>query len=130
MLDGDGCIAIVKQPYPDRNPIYRLTVSVCQNCLQTLEHFRRSVDVDGVIYAVKRKLEHNKQVYTLNYSGPRALLVIRRLRAFLVRKRPEAQVAISFCLNGQISRRFGPHGVPREVEAVRVAHYLKLRALK
>jgi hypothetical protein len=130
MLDGDGCIAIVKQPYPDRNPIYRLTVSVCQNCLQTLEHFRRSVGVDGVIYAVKRKLEHNKQVYTLNYSGPRALLVIRRLRAFLVRKRPEAQVAISFCLNGQISRRFGPHGVPREVEAVRVAHYLKLRALK
>ncbi|MES2840016.1 MAG: hypothetical protein V4794_07045 [Pseudomonadota bacterium] len=130
MLDGDGCIAIVKQPYPDRNPIYRLTVSVCQNCLQTLEHFRRSVGVDGVIYAVKRKLEHNKQVYTLNYSGPRALLVIRRLRACLVRKRPEAQVAISFCLNGQISRRFGPHGVPREVEAVRVAHYLKLRALK
>lgn len=130
MLDGDGCIAIVKQPYPDRNPIYRLTVSVCQNCLQTLEHFRRSVGVDGVIYAVKRKLEHNKQVYTLNYSGPRALLVIRRLRAFLVRKRPEAQVAISFCLNGQISRRFGPHGVPREVETVRVAHYLKLRALK
>ncbi|MDP3626117.1 MAG: hypothetical protein Q8S12_05960 [Hydrogenophaga sp.] len=130
MLDGDGCIAIVKQPYPDRNPIYRLTVSVCQNCLQTLEHFRRSVGVDGVIYAVKRKLEHNKQVYTLNYSGPRALLVIRRLRALLVRKRPEAQVAISFCLNGQISRRFGPHGVPREVEAVRVAHYLKLRALK
>ena len=130
MLDGDGCIAIVKQPYPDRNPIYRLTVSVCQNCLQTLEHFRRSVGVDGMIYAVKRKLEHNKQVYTLNYSGPRALLVIRRLRAFLVRKRPEAQVAISFCLNGQISRRFGPHGVPREVEAVRVAHYLKLRALK
>jgi hypothetical protein len=130
MLDGDGCIAIVKQPYPDRNPIYRLTVSVCQNCLQTLEHFRRSVGVDGVIYAVKRKLEHNKQVYTLNYSGPRALLVIRRLRAFLVRKRPEAMVAISFCLNGQISRRFGPHGVPTDVEAVRVAHYLKLRALK
>lgn len=130
MLDGDGCIAIVKQPFANRNPIYRLTVSVCQNCLQTLEHFRRSVGVDGVIYAVKRKLEHNKQVYTLNYSGPRALMVIRRLRAFLVRKRPEALVAISFCLNGQISRRFGPHGVPTEVEAVRVAHYLKLRALK
>lgn len=130
MLDGDGCIAIVKQPFPDRNPIYRLTVSVCQNCLQTLEHFRRSVGVDGVIYAVKRKLEHNKQVYNLNYSGPKALLVIRRLRAFLVRKRPEALVAISFCLNGQISRRFGPHGVPAAVEAVRVSHYLKLRALK
>lgn len=130
MLDGDGCIAIIKQPFANRRPIYRLTVSVCQNCLQTLEHFRRCVGVDGVIYAVKRKLEHNKQVYTLNYSGPKALLVIQRLRAYLVRKRPEALVAISFCLNGQISRRFGPHGVPADVEAVRVAHYLKLRALK
>lgn len=130
MLDGDGCIAIIKQPFANRRPIYRLTVSVCQNCLQTLEHFRRCVGVDGVIYAVKRKLEHNKQVYTLNYSGPKALLLIRRLRTLLVRKRPEALVAISFCLNGQISRRFGPHGVPADVEAVRVAHYLKLRALK
>lgn len=130
MLDGDGCIAIVKQPFRTRRPIYRLIVSICQNCLQTLEHFRRCVGVDGVIYAVKRKLEHNKQVYNLNYSGPKALLVIRRLRAYLVRKRPEALVAISFCLNGQISQRFGRHGVPPEVEAVRVAHYLKLRALK
>lgn len=130
MLDGDGCIAIVRQPYPNRSTIYRLTVSVCQNCLQTLEHFRRSVGVHGVIYAVKRKLEHNKQVYTLNYSGPKALLVILRLRSLLVRKRPEALVAMSFCLHGQISRRFGPHGVPTSVEAVRVAHYLKLRALK
>ncbi len=130
MLDGDGCIAIIKQPFPNRRPIYRLIVSIVQNCLQTLEHFRRCVEVDGVIYAVKRKLEHNKQVYTLNYSGPKALLVIRRLRAYLVRKRLEALVAISFCLNGQISRRFGPRGVPTDVEAVRVAHYLKLRALK
>lgn len=130
MLDGDGCIAIVKQPFRTRRPIYRLVVSICQNCLQTLEHFRRCVGVDGVIYAAKRKLEHNKQVYNLNYSGPKALLVIRRLRAYLVRKRPEALVAISFCLNGQISQRFGRYGVPPEVEAVRVAHYLKLRALK
>lgn len=130
MLDGDGCIAIIKQPFQHRKPIYRLVVSICQNCLQTLEHFRRCVGVDGAIYPVKRKLEHNKQVYNLNYSGPKALLVIRRLRAYLVRKRPEALVAISFCLNGQISRRFGPHGVPAAVEAVRVSHYLKLRALK
>lgn len=130
MLDGDGCIAVIRQPFRNRRPIYRLIVSVVQNCRQTLEHFRRCVGVDGVIYDVKRKLEHNKQVYTLNYSGPKALLVIRRLRAYLVRKRLEALVAISFCLNGQISRRFGPRGVPPDVEAVRVAHYLKLRALK
>ena len=130
MLDGDGCIAVIKQPFRNRRPIYRLIVSIVQNCRQTLEHFRRCVGVDGVIYDVKRKLEHNKQVYTLNYSGPKALLVIQRLRAYLVRKRLEALVAISFCLNGQISRRFGPHGVPADVEAVRVAHYLKLRALK
>jgi len=83
--------------------------------LATIEHFRRYMGVDGAIYPARRKLEHNKQDYKLNYSGPKALLVIRRLRAYLVRKRPEALVAISFCLNGQISRRFGPRGVPKEV---------------
>ncbi|MGC4367034.1 hypothetical protein [Hydrogenophaga sp. R2] len=130
MLDGDGCVAIVRQTYPDRNANYRLVVQVTQNCLQTLEHFRSCVGVTAPIHEVKRRIGHNRQVYTLNYAGPKALLVLQRLRAYLVRKRPEAEVALSFIEKGQVGRRFGPRGVPPQLEAIRISHYNKLRALK
>ncbi|MGQ2923876.1 hypothetical protein [Hydrogenophaga sp. ANAO-22] len=130
MLDGDGCIAIVMQPFPNRRSIFRLIVSISQNCLQTLEHFQRCVSVPSVIYAVRRQIGHNKQVYTLNFTGPNAMRLVKLLNDYLVRKRQEAVVALSFCENGQISRRFGRHGVPPDIESIRVAHYKKLRALK
>lgn len=130
MLDGDGCIAIVKQPFPTRRSIFRLIVTISQNCLQTLQHFQRCVNVPSTIYAVRRQLGHNKQVYTLNFTGPNAMRLVQLLKNYLVRKRQEATVALSFCELGQISRRFGRHGVPPAVESIRVAHYKKLRALK
>lgn len=130
MLDGDGCVAIVRQTYPYRNANYRLVVQVTQNCLQTLQHFRSCVGVMAPIHEVKRRIGHNRQVYTLNYAGPKALLVLQRLRAYLVRKRPEAEVALSFIEKGQVGRRFGPRGVPPQLEAIRISHYNKLRALK
>ncbi|MDO9436007.1 hypothetical protein [Hydrogenophaga sp.] len=130
MLDGDGCIAIVKQPFANRRSIFRLIVSISQNCLQTLQHFQRCVNVPSMIYAVRRQIGHNKQVYTLNFTGPNAMRLVKLLHDYLVRKRQEATVALSFCENGQISRRFGRHGVPPVVESIRVAHYKKLRALK
>lgn len=130
MLDGDGCIAIVKQPFANRRSIFRLIVSISQNCLQTLQHFQRCVNVPSMIYAVRRQIGHNKQVYTLNFTGPNAMRLVKLLHDYLVRKRQEAAVALSFCENGQISRRFGRYGVPAVVESIRVAHYKKLRALK
>ncbi|RFP76174.1 hypothetical protein DY262_20580 [Hydrogenophaga borbori] len=130
MLDGDGCVAIVKQTYPNRVSTYRLVVQVTQNCLQTLKHFRVCVGVPGPIHEVKRRIGHNRQVYALMYSGPKAVLVLQRLAAHLVRKRPEAEVALSFIEKGQVGRRFGGRGVPPSIEQIRISHYNKLRALK
>ncbi|QRR34020.1 hypothetical protein JNX00_20720 [Hydrogenophaga sp. YM1] len=130
MLDGDGCIAIVKQTYPNRASTYRLVVQVTQNCLQTLKHFRVCVGVPGTIHEVKRRIGHNRQVYALHYAGPKAVLVLQRLAAHLVRKRPEAEVALSFIEKGQVGRRFGSRGVPPAIEQIRISHYNKLRALK
>ncbi|QRR33993.1 hypothetical protein JNX00_20575 [Hydrogenophaga sp. YM1] len=130
MLDGDGCVAIVKQTYPNRASTYRLVVQVTQNCLQTLKHFRVCVGVPGTIHEVKRRIGHNRQVYALHYAGPKAVLVLQRLAAHLVRKRPEAEVALSFIEKGQVGRRFGPRGVPPAIEQIRISHYNKLRALK
>jgi hypothetical protein len=130
MLDGDGCVAIVKQTYPKRSSTYRLVVQVTQNCLQTLKHFRVCVGVPGTIHEVKRRIGHNRQVYALHYAGPKAVLVLQRLAEHLVRKRPEAEVALSFIAKGQVGRRFGPRGVPAAIEQIRISHYNKLRALK
>ncbi|MCM3566251.1 hypothetical protein [Hydrogenophaga intermedia] len=130
MLDGDGCVAIVKQTYPNRASTYRLVVQVTQNCLQTLKHFRVCVGVPAPIHEVKRRIGHNRQVYALMYSGPKAVLVLQRLAAHLVRKRPEAEVALSFIEKGQVGRRFGGRGVPPSIEQIRISHYNKLRALK
>ncbi len=130
MLDGDGCIAIVKQTYPNRASTYRLVVQVTQNDLQTLKHFRVCVGVPAPIHEVKRRIGHNRQVYALMYSGPKAVLVLHRLAAHLVRKRAEAEVALSFIEKGQVGRRFGGKGVPPAIEQIRISHYNKLRALK
>ena len=130
MLDGDGCISIVKQRYPNRAATYRLVVQITQNCLKTLEHFRECVGEVGPIHEVTRRISHNKQVYALMYSGPKAVLVLQRLAAHLVRKRAEAEVALSFIDKGQVGRRFGARGVPVEIERIRISHYNKLRALK
>lgn len=130
MLDGDGCVAIVRQTYPNRSSTYRLVVQVTQNCLQTLKHFRVCVGVPAPIHEVKRRIGHNRQVYALMYSGPKAVLVLQRLAAHLVRKRPEAEVALSFIEKGQVGRRFGGRGVPPSIEQIRISHYNKLRALK
>jgi len=130
MLDGDGCVAIVKQTYPNRASTYRLVVQVTQNDLQTLKHFRVCVGVPEQIYEVKRRISHNRQVYALMYSGPKAVLVLQRLAAHLVRKRAEAEVALSFIEKGQVGRRFGARGVPAAIEQIRISHYNKLRALK
>jgi hypothetical protein len=130
MLDGDGCVAIVRQTYPNRASTYRLVVQVTQNCLQTLKHFRVCVGVPAPIHEVKRRIGHNRQVYALMYSGPKAVLVLQRLAAHLVRKRPEAEVALSFIEKGQVGRRFGGKGVPPAIEQIRISHYNKLRALK
>lgn len=130
MLDGDGCVAIVRQTYPNRSSTYRLVVQVTQNDLQTLKHFRVCVGVPAPIHEVKRRIGHNRQVYALMYSGPKAVLVLQRLAAHLVRKRPEAEVALSFIEKGQVGRRFGGRGVPPSIEQIRISHYNKLRALK
>jgi hypothetical protein len=130
MLDGDGCVAIVKQTYPNRASTYRLVVQVTQNDLQTLKHFRVCVGVPAPIHEVKRRIGHNRQVYALMYSGPKAVLVLQRLAAHLVRKRAEAEVALSFIDKGQVGRRFGVRGVPPAIERIRISHYNKLRALK
>lgn len=131
-MDGEGCICIVTQRYkdPSRSSTYRLTFSISQNDRQVLEHFQKGMGIPGGLFDVGRLVQHNKQVYTLNYTGANALKVIATLQPHLVRKQLEAQTAMAYWVQGQCGRHPGPKGWPPAVMAIRERFKQKLRSLK
>ena len=130
--DGEGCICIVKQRYADprRKLTYRLAFSIVQNDLQVLEHFYKGLGIQGGIFDVGRIVQHNRQVYTLNYTGVNALKVIAMLQPHLIRKRLEAQTAIDYWSQGLCGRHPGRLGWPAAVVAIRERFYQKMKSLK
>jgi hypothetical protein len=132
-LDGEGCIHIAKQTFPAasrRKPIYRLRVCVTQNNREVLEHFRETLGVHGNLYRVARTAGQNRQNYVLIYDGRFALALISSVGPHLVRKRPEADVAMLYWFSGAGGVRFGSKGVPPDVLAIRERCYRKLQRLK
>jgi hypothetical protein len=101
-----------------------------QNDLDTLVHFVHCVGVPATIRPVKRETDHSRQIWRLMYDGPQAYQAIRYLRRHLVRKRPEADVALEFVRKGCIHLHPGPKGTPANLWAKREACFRELRALK
>lgn len=130
--DGEGCISIVKERIATRRSVgYRLVFCMVQNDLEVLEYFNQGLGGMGKIYKVKRRMGHNRQIYTLNYSGSAALELIRTLQPCLVRKQLEAQAALDFWRDGRCGQRpQGARSWPPEVIAIRERYFQKLRALK
>lgn len=129
--DGEACIHIARQTYRGkRKDTYCLRVYIVQNDLEVLEHFRDGVGIDAPIYKVKRTAQHNKQVYTLNFEGRKAMALIALLMPHLVRKREEAKVAWAYWVESRVGLRPGRNSLPPEVTALRERLYLKLRSLK
>ena len=130
-LDGEGCIHIARQTYRgQRRDTFRLRVYIVQNNREVLEHFRDGVGIDARLYKVRRTAQHNKQVYTLNFEGKKAMAVIALLMPHLIRKREEAQTAVAYWVEGRVGMRPGPKGLPPEIAALRERLYFKLRSLK
>jgi len=130
-VDGEGCIHLARVQRTCGNRInYRLRFSVSQNCLVTLEHLRSLLGGTSYLTKVRRKVQHNKQIYTLIYDGRNAHDAIAKLSPHLVRKRLEAQIALNFYAYGQPELHPGPNGTPQEIWDFRRGCYDKLRKLK
>lgn len=130
-VDGEGCIHLARVRRNCGNRInYRLRFSVSQNCLVTLEHLRGLLGGTSYLTKVRRKVQHNKQIYTLIYDGRNAHDAIATLAPYLVRKRLEAQIAMDFYAYGQPELHPGPNGTPRAIWDFRRGCYDKLRRLK
>lgn len=130
--DGEGCIHIFMQRYadPKRKKSYRLGFCISQNDLPVLEHFRHGLNIAEPIYKTKRRMQHNRQVYTLNCTGKSALRVIAMLEPHLVRKQLQARAALDYWRLGHGGAHPGRYGWPLSVIAIRERFYQKLKALK
>lgn len=130
-VDGEGCISIVRQTYKGgrRKPTYCVAFSITQNDRAVLEHLQAGLG-KGRIYKVARKLQHKRQVYTLNFTGISALRAIAVLRPHFVRKGPEADAVWAYWCEARGGERPGGKGWPPEVQALREHFYRKLRKLK
>lgn len=129
--DGEGCISLVRQTFTcGRRPTYRMHFDICQNNREVLLHFQRSVGVSGRLYAPTRTTLTNRQLYQLTYDGSRAHLVIQRLHPWLIRKRPEATVALRYMDECRVGWHPGPMGFPESLWKLRESYYWKLRKMK
>lgn len=130
-FDGDGSVLISRQRMPRRKNItYRLRACVVQNCMETIAHFLEVVDESYCLVKVRRQIEHNRQIYSLNYEGTHALAVLRKLEPYLVRKRIEALAVFEFWTEARMGTLPGPKGFPPEVWRSREYWREKLHNLK
>jgi hypothetical protein len=131
LTDGEGCMQIVRQDLPGRkNPTYRLRLTIVQNDYQTLANFIHCVGVAAKVRPVKRDHSQNRQVWRVVYDGPQAYAVICTISRYLVRKQPEARVAMDFVKKGRIDLHPGCKGTPKRLWKVREACYRRLKRLK
>jgi hypothetical protein len=131
-IDGDGSIgAYWEKQRPDRNnATLRIRLTVTQNDLPTLQHLQVVLNEKSTIYPVKRTRFHNKPVWTLVLNGTHALIALRKLSGFLVRKLQEYLVCEELHASGQLSERPGRRGHTPSVAANRRALAKKLVNLK
>ena len=131
MFDGDGCVIISKQRQPGRkNFSYRLTLSLVQNCYATVNHFRTVLGLPHCLVEIRRKIQHNRQIYDLRFDGLHSVAALRLLTPFLIRKSVEAQAALDFWVAGSMGVLPGRNGLAAEVWLTRERYYKKLRKLK
>lgn len=131
LADGEGCISIVKQSFKcGRRPTHRLRFEMVQNNRETLMSFAAAVGVRARLYPVKRTATQNRQVYLLAFDGMCAHEAISRLAPYLRRKRPEADLAMKYVIEGRVGWHPGPRGFPPELWLLRERYFRKLQRLK
>ncbi len=129
-VDGEACIRIHKQKgATGANPIYSLEVTIAQNCLQTLQHFKDTMGIDSSIYVYPCRGRLRRPVFGLTYRCTRARMLLEILEPHLVRKKKEALLGIEFANRASFAR-MGRRRHPPEEIALREDFYKRMSALK
>lgn len=130
-LDGEGCVSLARVRRNCGNRInYRVRVNLVQNCIETLKTFKDYGGERCVLTRITHRESYTRPIYQLIYDGVHAYRLLKKLRPFLVRKGPEADVIFDYYATGEPTRHFGPQGVPAEIWHIRERCYDALRCLK
>ncbi len=132
MFDGEGCICITKKSAGKSSGgyHYRLRVIVSQNHLHTLIDFQSILGIPGYLYQIRRNISQNRDCFQLIFDGDNAAELLAILQPYLLRKAPEAAVALQYQRTCDVNRRVGRAGFPAGVWALRESFYAKLRRMK
>ena len=133
LIDAEGyCGAVSYHTAGRKHPGHRLTVTVSQNHLQTLEHVAAVIGANHGRkgpYKVKRNLIQNKQCYTLNFSNAHALHALARVYPYLIRKRQIAIMMLRLFVEGRLWEHTGNRGVHPQIRAIRRKHTAKIKRM-
>lgn len=131
LFDGDGCVLISKQQLPGRkNLSYRLCLCLVQNCYGTVDRFRGILALPHCLIELRRRKQHNRQIYDLRYVGQHAVKALQLMQPYLFRKSMEAEAALDFWSEGRMGVMPGVKGLPLEVWETRARYFKKLKKLK
>jgi hypothetical protein len=132
IFDGEGCICISKKRAAKSSGgyNYRLRVTVSQNHLDTLIDFQNFVGIPGYLYPIRRSLNQNRDAFQLIFDGDKAAKLLEMLQPYLLRKAPEAAVALQYQRTCDVNVRAGRAGFSAAVWALRESFCAKLRRMK
>lgn len=129
LFDGEGCVHIACQTYPNRRAVYRLRVSVSQVNAAVLREFGWAVGVPGRLYSPRPTKKQKRICHALVYDGVEAFLVLQILRDHLRRKQAQTDLARRFRDECDIHRHPGPKGLSEAVWALRRWFYDRMKQL-
>lgn len=131
-VDGEGCVSVVWQRFnrSSRRATMRIRLDVAQNDLQVLEHLQSILNEQSHINKVKRRVAHNRQMYSLGFDGAHALAAIAKISPFLCRKKQQAEVLMAAIEPCWFGIRPGRGGYPPYVWDARERLVKKLQKLK
>lgn len=129
-VDAEACIRIHKRKTKNgANAVYSLEVTISQNRLETLGHFREILGIKGSVYVYPIKRNVRRTVHGLTYRCTRARQVLELLLPYLVRKKEEALLGIEFAKHASCAR-LGRRRHSLEEIYLREDYFQRMKALK
>ena len=132
IIDGEGYISLARRN-SKRNKSgirYDIQVGVTNTNKWLLETFRFAFggSISKKKKGYEKSLPSSQDCFNWQVGNKQALIVVRTLLPYLRLKRPQAELAIEFCVTLSESYRSG--GVPQEIMVIREAQHILMKKLQ